>query len=80
MLNIFEPKDVNELKVAIKNIWDSIPVEICKRIIEHTKKRLDIRIKHRGRRLDKELLRKIESNHSIKWKVKISLINGIRKL
>ena len=34
--------------------------------------------KTQGRRLDKELLRKIESNHdSIKWKVKNSLINGI---
>ena len=51
MLNIFEPKDLNELKVAIKNIW----------------------------RLNKELLRTIESNHdSIKWKVKNSIIQGIR--
>ena len=79
MLNIFEPKDVNELKVAIKNIWDSIPAEICQRIIDYTKKRWDLCIKHRGRRLDKELLRKIESNQdSIKWKVKNSLINGVR--
>ena len=79
MLNIFEPKDVNELKVAIKNIWDSIPIEICERIIEHTKKRWDLCIKHRGRRLDKELLRTIESNYdSRKWKVKNSIIQGIR--
>ena len=78
MLNIFEPKDVNELKAAIKNIWDSIPIEICERIIEHTKKRWDLCIKHRGRRLDKELLRTIELNHdSIKWKVKNSIIQGI---
>ena len=75
MLNIFKPKDVNELKVAIKNIWDSIPIEICELIIEHIKKRWDLCIKHRGRRLDKELLRTIESNHdSIRWKVKNSII------
>ena len=79
MLHIFEPKDINELKVAIKNIWDSIPIGICERIIEHTKKRWDLCIKHRGRRLDRELLKKIDSNNdSIKWKVKNSLINGIR--
>ena len=75
MLNIFEPKDVNELKVAIKSIWYSIPVEICQRIIDHTEKRWDLCIKHRGRRLDKELLRKIEPNHdSIKGRLGIPLL------
>ena len=62
MLYIFSPKDANELKVAIKNIWDSVPNEISKRIIEHTKKRWELCIMHNGKRLEREFSRKIEMN------------------
>ena len=76
---IFSPKDVNELKVAIKNIWDLIPNEICKLTIEHAKKRWELCIKHKGRKFDRELLRIIEMNQEdIKWQIKNNQINGIR--
>ena len=38
MLSMFPLKDINELKSAIINNWDSIPLSICQRIIEHKKK------------------------------------------
>ena len=46
MLGIYSPKDIIELKGAIKNIWDSIPVAICERIIEHMEKKWELCIKH----------------------------------
>ena len=39
MLILFPPKDINSLKTTIKMIWDSIPKQICKNIIEHMKYR-----------------------------------------
>ena len=59
MLVFFPPKDMSNLKNAIKLIWDSIPKKICENIIEHFKYRWALCIKYKGRRLDKELLRKI---------------------
>ena len=79
MLNLFPPKSIYELKSSIQKIWESIPPIICSRIIEHIKKRWELCIKSRGRRLDKELLRKILPNkEQIKWKVKNSCIEGVR--
>ena len=79
MLILFPPKDINSLKTTIKMIWDSIPKQICKNIIEHMKYRWDLCIKYRGRRLDKELLRKIPRiNRDIKWNLKHPTIDGIR--
>ena len=79
MLALFPPKDMNDLKKAIKLIWDSIPKKICENIIEHMKYRWALCIKYKGRRLDKELLRKIPKiNKQFNWKVKNTEINGIR--
>ena len=79
MLVFFPPKDMSDLKNAIKLIWDLIPKKICENIIEHFKYRWSLCIKYKGRRLDKELLRKIPKiNRHFNWKVKASEINGIR--
>ena len=79
MLIFFPPKDMNDLKNTIKLIWDSIPKNICENIIDHMKRRLDLCIKFKGRRLDKELLQKIPKiKKDIKWKIKKQEINGIR--
>ena len=75
----FPPKNMDNLKNKIKMIWDSIPISICKNIIEHMKYRWDLCIKYKGRRLDKELLRKIPKiNKHIKWEMKSPEINGTR--
>ena len=60
-------------------IWDSIPQQICSNIIEHIKHRWELCIKYKGRRLDKELLRKIPKvKKDFKWRIKSPEINGIR--
>ena len=59
MLILFPAKDMDSLKKHIKVIWDSIPKVICQNIIEHIKYRWELCIKYNGRRIDKELLRKI---------------------
>ena len=60
-------------------IWDSIPKSIYQNIIENTKYRWELCIKYKGRRLDKELFRKIPKvNRQIKWEMKSPEINGIR--
>ena len=58
MLNLFPPKTIEDLKISIQKIWESIPPTICERIINHIKERWELCIKHKGRRLDKELLKK----------------------
>ena len=79
MLNLFPPKTVEDLKSSIQKIWESIPAAVCSRIINHIKARWELCIKHRGWRLDKELLRKITPNREeIKWKIKNTNIDGIR--
>ena len=79
MLVFFLLLDMDNLKNTIKTIWDSIPKSICQNIIDHTKYRWDLCIKYKGRRLDKELLRKIPKvNRQIKWEMKTPEINGIR--
>ena len=74
MLKIFPPKNLDELKKAIKIIWDSIPNEMCKNIIDHISERLKLCLKHNGRRLDKELLRKISKVKKIKLQLKLKRI------
>ena len=72
MINMFPPNNLEELKSSIKNIWYSIPVSLCEKIIEHIGERWKLCLKHKGRRLDKELLRKIPSiDKEVKWKKKI---------
>ena len=79
MLSMFPPSNLDELKSSIKKIWESIPAEICKNIINHFKERWKLCAIHKGRRLDKELLAKIPSTHrDIKWKVKNCSIEGVR--
>ena len=79
MLNLFPPKTVEDLKSSIQKIWESISAEICSLIINHIKERWELCIKHQGRKLDKELLRKINPNRQeIKWKIKNTNIDGIR--
>ena len=76
---MFVPKTLEELKEIIQRTWDSITPEICNKIINHVEKRWDLCIKHKGRRLDKELLKKIASENS-KTRIKLlkAKINGIR--
>ena len=82
MMILFPPKTMSGLKRIIKMVWDSIPRSICENIIEHMKYRWALCIKYKGRRLDKELLRKIPKiKKDIKWKMKsseINEINGVR--
>ena len=66
MLNIFSPKNQDELKKANKIIWDSIPKEMCKNIIEHISERWELYLKDNRRRLYKESLRKISEVYIIK--------------
>ena len=78
-MTIFPPTNLEELKTAIKNIWESIPVTICQNIIDNMKERWKLCLMHKGRRLDKELLRKIRPNRKyINWTVKKSSIAGKR--
>ena len=81
MLNIFQPSTIEELKIAIIKIWNSIAsnTKICENIIKHMEKRWDLCIRHKGRRLDKQLLRRInpEKEKAILRMTK-SEINGIR--
>ena len=78
-MNIFPPRTMEELKLLIKKVWDSIPKEMCERIINHIKKRWDLCIKHKGRRLDKQLLKKISSTkNNLILKLAKSKINGVR--
>ena len=79
MLSMFPPSNLDELKSSIIKIWESIPAEICKNIINHFKERWKLCAIHKGRRLNKELLAKIPSTHrDIKWKVKNYSITGVR--
>ena len=60
-------------------IWDLIPNQICQNIIEHIKHRWEPCLKYKGRRLDKELLKKIPKvKKDFKWRMKSPIINGIR--
>ena len=81
MLNIFQPATIEELKASIQKIWNSISLnaKICEKIINHIQKRWDLCIKHKGRRLDKQLLRKITSE-SDKTRLRLNReeIKGIR--
>ena len=77
MLVFFPHKDINDLKNDIKLIWESIPKTICENIIEYMKYRWVLYIKYKGRRLNKELLRKIQKiNKHFKWKMNALEING----
>ena len=79
MLNIFSPTSLEELKEALQKIWNSISGKLYEKIIKHMEKRWELCIQHKGRRLDKELLRKITSeNNETKIKLSKTKINGIR--
>ena len=79
MMILFPPKTMSGLKRIIKIVWDSIPKRICENIIQHMKYRWALCIKYKGRRLDKELLRKIPKiKKDFKWRMKTSEINGVR--
>ena len=58
MLILFPPKDLQSLKETIQKIWESIPKKVWKNITTHMKERWTLCIKYKGRRLDKELLKK----------------------
>ena len=79
MISMFVPKTLEELKEIIQRTWDSITPEICNKIINHVEKRWDLCIKHKGRSLDKELLKKIASDNA-KARIKLhkAKINGIQ--
>jgi len=70
---------MDSLKNNIRVIWDSIPKQVCQNIIEHVKYRWELCIKYNGRRMDKELLRKIPKVGKIfEFKMKNNSINGVR--
>ena len=79
MLILFPAKDMDSLKSKIRVIWDSIPKQVYQNIIEHVKYRWELCIKYNGRRMDKELLRKIPKVGKIfEFKIKNNSINGVR--
>lgn len=79
MLILFPAKDMDSLKNNIRVIWDSIPKQVCQNIIEHVKYRWELCIKYNGRRMDKELLRKIPKVGKIfEFRMKNNSINGVR--
>ena len=55
---MFPPSTIEELKQTIQRIWNAINLSICEKIINHMKKRWELCILHKGRRFDKELLKK----------------------
>ena len=57
--NFIFSKNNEWIETNNKNGLDSIPKRICENIIQHMKYRWALCIKYKGRRLDKELLRKI---------------------
>ena len=71
---------MQELKETIQKIWESIPQKVCKNIIDHMKQRWALCIKFKGRRLDKELLKKISNirGSDLKVNLKNPVIEGIR--
>ena len=76
---MFPPSTIEELKETIQRIWNAINPNICEKIINHMKKRWELCILHKGRRLDKELLKKISSeNKGMKLRLSKLKINGIR--
>ena len=69
---IFPPKNIDELKKAIKIIWDSIQIN-CVKYYGSYLGNMGICIKQNSIKLDKELLRKI-------GKVKKSRFNKIKNI
>ena len=72
---MFPPSNLDELKSSIKKVWESIPVSIYKNIFDHFEERWKLCIIHKGRRLDKKLLRKMPSTHK---NIKNSSVGGVR--
>ena len=79
MLILFPAKDIASLKNTIQVIWESIPKTICENIIEHLQRRWDLCIKFNGRRIDRELLKKIPKvGKEFDFKLKKPSIKGVR--
>lgn len=78
MLNVFPPTTLEELKITIQKIWNSISPEICEKIINHIKKRWELCIQLKGRWT--KSIKKISSDNNKEIKIKLlkSKINGIR--
>ena len=62
IMAIFTPTNLKKLKAPIKIIWDSIPVTVCHNLIENMNEIWKLCLIHKGRRLDREFLRKIKPN------------------
>ena len=79
MLILFPAKDIVSLKNTIQLIWESIPKTVCENIIKHLQKRWELFIKFNGRRIDRELLKKIPKvGKDFEFKLKSSSIKGVR--
>jgi transposase len=52
-----------EMKARLFDIWNTIPVSLCKRLCGSFVKKIQLVKKYEGRRLDKELLRKLRRKH-----------------
>ena len=79
MLILFPAKDIVSLKNTIQLIWESIPKTVCENIIKHLQKRWELCIKFNGRRIDRELLKKIPKvGKDFEFKLKRSSIKGVR--
>ena len=77
---IIPTKGYARIKRNNPKIWESIPQKVCKNIIDHMKQRWALCIKYKGRRLDKELLKKIPNTRSddLKINLKNPIIGGVR--
>ena len=53
---------IKEMKKNLIRIWESIPVSLCQKLCGSFNKRLQLCKKYNGRRLDRELLRKLEKS------------------
>ena len=59
-------RNIEELKLLIKRVLESITKEMFERFMNHFKKRWKLYIIHKGRKFDKQLLKKISSTRKNK--------------
>ena len=56
---------MDEMKKNLIRIWESIPATLCQKLCDSFKKRLELCKKFNGRRLDRELLKKLRKSEKV---------------